>query len=198
MPGRSSISTLLLPLVLVLGLGLLLLLQLPGTFGAPPPEAPEDDRLSELVIREIVASEELDAEVVVLQAVGNSVVVPVFVSPQDGAAIRAARMGEDPAQDLLERTITGMGGALRAVLLDQGEGSANLAGKLVVQRERGGDAVSIDASVGSAIATAIASGHPILATPRALEGSGLTSDDLKRLVDAASESAEPETPPLRL
>ena len=169
-----------------LALALAYLLALPTLTRGQEQEAVE---LRELVLRDVVEARALGSELVVLETVGERVVVPIFVTPADGAAIRAAQEGQGSAALLVEQTVHGLGGEIRAVILAPAGGS--LGGLLLV--EQAGDQRPIEISPGAAIATALSTGQPILTTPEALESAGLDDDDLRRL--AETEGAAPPIEP---
>ncbi len=168
-------------------LAFLLVLPLAGILGFA--ERGETVELKELYVREVVAAEELGSELVVLQAVGEQVVIPLFVSPEDGKAIRDAREGG--AADLVEQTAAALGATVRAVVLQQS--GSSLAGTVIVEQK--GDQLPIEISPGAAIATAISAGQPILTTPEAMEAAGLDDDDLRRMTEAEGEGAADDARP---
>jgi len=145
--------------------------------------------LRELVVREVVEARALGSELVVLETVGERVVVPLFVPPEEGAAIRAAQAGQGSAALLVEQTVHGLGGELRAVILQPDGGS--LGGLLLV--EQAGAQRPIEIPPGAAIATAISTGQPILTTPEALESAGLDDEDLRRLAELERGEEAPPT-----
>lgn len=141
------------------------------------------DDLRELYVRDVVDARALGSELVVLQAVDGSVLIPLFVTPEDGKAIRAARNGDGGTAGLVEQTVAGFGAKIRAVVLRQAEGS--LDGVLIVEQK--GEQVPIQITPGAAIATALSAGQPILTTQQAIEATGLDDNDLKRMVAAEAE-----------
>jgi bifunctional DNase/RNase len=172
-------------------LALLLALPVAGVLGLA--KHADSVELRELFVREIVAAEELGSELVVLQAVDEAIVIPVFVTPEDGKAIRDARDGGGAA-DLVEQTAAALGATVRAVVLQQV--GSSLAASVIVEEK--GDQTSIEVSPGAAIATAISAGQPILTTPDAMAAAGLDDDDLRRMTEAEGESPDLDRPSLSL
>ncbi|WP_373049069.1 hypothetical protein [Vulgatibacter sp.] len=175
---------------MVLVLGFLLALPALGLHRV----GPEEVELRELYVREIVAADELGSELVVLQAVDQTVLVPIFVPPEEGKAIRAVQAGEARSVGLVEQTVIGFGAEIRAVLLEPSGGS--LGGVLIVEQQ--GAQRPIELSPGAAIATALSTGQPILTTPQALEATGLDDDDLRRLVEAEGSAPDDTRPTFEL
>ncbi len=165
--------------------------QLAPEAAAPPP-------LEVLVLRDVVPAGGDGLEVVVLQASGSTRLVPIFVAPAEGEAIRQARAGEVRPLRLLERSLHAIGGEIDAAVLDVGDG-AGLEARLVV--DRGGERVSVPAAPADAIVVALVAGRQILVTEQALEEAALTREDLRELSAssaAASDDPEREGPVLSL
>jgi len=183
-----------LALVALLASALAALLVMPVAF--PPGRHAEGEVLRELYVRDVVAAEALGSELVVLQAVDGAVLIPLFVTPEDGKAIRDARNGDGGHAGLVEQTVAGFGAQIRAVVLRQAGGS--LEGLLIV--EQAGEQLPIEISPGAAIATALSVGQPILTTAQAIEATGLDDEDLRRMVEAEGEAdrAADEKPALSL
>ena len=152
--------------------------------------------LRELYVRDVIAAKSLGSDLVVLQGVDDPILVPLFVPPDDGQAIRAAQRGDGASAGLVSQTVAGFGARIRAVVLRQGEGS--LEGLLIVERR--GEQLPIEISPGAAIAAALTAGQPILTTPQAIEATGLDDEDLRRMVqeEAQAETRRDEQPALRL
>jgi bifunctional DNase/RNase len=162
--------------VVALAAAMLLFVILPGPGRGGPGSGIADAQ--EMVVAAVIsAGPEEAGEVVVLRSLEGEALVPVRVSPAEGARIRDG--GSAPGEpSLLEEAVAAFGGTIEAAVLD-GNGGFELSARLVVDRE--GSPVELEASAAEAIAAAVEAERPIFTTRRALEASGLTGEDLARI-----------------
>ena len=131
----------------------------------------------EVVVAAVVqAGPEGEAGLVLLRAIEGEALVPVPVSPAQGARIQhgGSIHGES---SLLEEAVVALGGRIQAALLD-GDGD-DLTARLLVDHR--GEQVELPASAAEAVAAAVETGRPIFTTRRALEGSAMSGEDLARI-----------------
>jgi bifunctional DNase/RNase len=142
-----------------------------------------------LYVRAIVEPPDDGNRIVILESEGGELVVPLFVDGRDGDAIRAARSGA-PQSELLARTVGALGGQIAGAVIDSTPGHVNVKALVVVATPQGER--TVDASPAESIVAALSAGKPIWATPEALADSGLTTEDLEKLLVAAKKLHEDE------
>lgn len=162
--------------VVAVAAAVLLLVTLPP--GAGRPGAGVGDAEEVVVAAVISAGPDEAGEVVVLRELEGEALLPVRVSPAEGARIRDG--GSGPGEtSLLEEAVAAFGGSIEAAVLDGASGSFELTARLLVDRE--GKQLELEASAAEAIAAAVEAGRPIFTTRRAMEASALTGEDLARI-----------------
>lgn len=155
-------------------------------FGAASlvPAAPRADR-PELVRLEVVGVLPLESDsgsLLVLRDGERGTLLPIFVGRSEGAALEQ-RLRRGPSRrpgpaDLLEHTISALGGRVAGVAIE-GEQAALFRARVTLQQ--GERRLELEARPSDSVALAVAARAPIFATRQVLAEAGLTRQDLARL-----------------
>lgn len=147
---------------------------------APPVEV-------EVVVRDVIPTED-GSEAVLLSPRAEEVVLPIFVGPAEGNAIRMKLQRQTPPRpmthDLLDTMIKALGGKVTRVFIDDLKRNTFLA-KIYVEQK--GKVHELDARPSDSIALALRCNAPIFTARRVLDEAGVTRESLERR--AAEEGA---------
>ena len=134
----------------------------------------------EVVVRDVIPTED-GAEAVLLSPVAEEVVLPIFVGPAEGSAIRMKLERRTPPRpmthDLLDIMIRQLGGKVTRVYIDDLQRNTFLA-RIYVQHD--GKTLEIDARPSDSIALALRCNAPIFTARRVLDEAGVTRESLER------------------
>src|SRR5688572_27527474 len=143
----------------------------------------------EVFVRDVIPTED-GSEAVLLAALGEEIVLPIFVGSAEGNAIRMKLQNKVPPRpmthDLLDTMIKTLGGKVTRVFIDDLKHNTFLAKIFVLQN---GKTLEIDARPSDSIALALRCNAPIFTARRVLDEAGITRDSLER------KPAEPAPPP---
>jgi len=157
---------------------------------APPPDEVE------VVVRDVIPTED-GSEAVLLSPPAEEVLLPIFVGPAEGNAIRMKLQRQTPPRpmthDLLDTMIKTLGGKVKKVFIDDLKRNTFLAKIYVEQR---GKVHEIDARPSDSIALALRCNAPIFTARRVLDEAGVTRESLER--KAVEEDAAPARKKSRL
>lgn len=140
---------------------------------APPTEV-------EVVVRDVIPTQD-GSEAVLLSPVAEELVLPIFVGPAEGNAIRMKLQRQTPPRpmthDLLDTMIRQLGGKVTKVFIDDLKKNTFLARIYVLQN---GKVHEIDARPSDSIALALRCNAPIFTARRVLDEAGVTRESLER------------------
>jgi uncharacterized protein len=144
----------------------------------------------EMEVRDVFPTEAGYA--VVLSPKGEELILPIFVGPAEGLAIKLKLDGEVPVRplthDLLDTLIKSLGGKVMRITIDALAQSTFLARITVKQ---GGKTLKIDARPSDSIALALRCGAPIFTARKVIDEAGITREQLER---RALKGGAPERP----
>lgn len=150
----------------------------------------------EVVVRDVIPTED-GSEAVLLAPVAEEIVLPIFVGPAEGNAIRMKLKRRVPPRpmthDLLDTMIKTLGGRVTRVFIDDLKRNTFLAKIFVLQN---GKTLEIDARPSDSIALALRCNAPIFTARRVLDEAGVTRESLERR--ARPDEAKPGKPRTRL
>ena len=150
----------------------LLLLLLAAT---PPPSPAE----VEVQVRDVIPTRD-GMEAVLLAPLAEELVLPIFVGPSEGNAIRMKLERRTPPRplthDLLDTMIRTLGGKVTRVYIDDLKSNTFLAHIYVLQN---GKTHEIDARPSDSIALALRCNAPIFTARRVLDEAGVTRESLE-------------------
>lgn len=111
----------------------------------------------------------------------QKLVLPIFIGPAEGMAIRQRLEKQRPPRpmthDLLEDVITALGARLMRVEIDDLKANTFL-GRLVLEQKK--KMITLDARPSDSIAIALGLGAPILVSPVVLQRAGVPMDEERR------------------
>ncbi len=133
----------------------------------------------EVLVRDVVPTRE-GMEAVLLAPAAEEVVLPIFVGPAEGNAIRMKLERRTPPRplthDLLDTMIRTLGGKVTRVYIDDLKRETFLAKIFVLQN---GKTLEIDARPSDSIALALRCNAPIFTARRVLDEAGVTRETLE-------------------
>lgn len=138
--------------------------------------------LVELVVRDVIPLEEVQAHAVVLMSLDQRVVVPIFVDEGAAVAIAFRLAHQTPpqplSQDLLDTMVSTLGAHVTGVRIDDVHAHAMTTHVFL---EQGNRHVGLSARPSDAVALALSSGTRIWATPEVVRQAGITKQDIRQL-----------------
>lgn len=136
----------------------------------------------ELEVKDVLPLAELQTHAVVLMSKDGKTMLPIFVDEAAAVSIAfrlAQRAPPHPlAQDLLDAVVTGMGGRVTEVRIDDLEDDI-FVGRIVIRH--GERDLALSARPSDSIAMAIKGGAPILASRKVLEAAGIDEQEIDAL-----------------
>ena len=130
----------------------------------------------QLALSRIKIDENRNEQVIVLREQEGSRMLPVVIGISEVNAIKLKLSGVEPPRplthDLLLKTIEGLGGKLKEVVIDQLENNTFFA-KLIISHNGKGE-IQIDARPSDSIAVALRADAPIFISEEILDQAGLS------------------------
>jgi uncharacterized protein len=146
--------------------------------------APEE---VEVVVRDVIPTED-GSEAVLLSPIAEEVMLPIFVGPAEGNAIRMKLNRQTPPRpmthDLLDTMIKTLGGKVQRIFIDDLKRNTFLARIYVVQN---GKTHEIDARPSDSIALALRCNAPIFTARKVIDEAGITRESLERPATKSSK-----------